>query len=89
MEKPKVRLVVSMVEGNVEQILTDNPDVDLEVIFVESSKTLMDEGLIEVEDDVYAISPVLKPDESSQFVEKTFKAVNESGETDPRYSPGR
>lgn len=93
MEKPKVRLIVSMVEGNMNQILTDNPDVDLELIVVESSKSLMDEELIQIEDEdgdvVYAISAVLKPDRASRFVEEAFKAVNEGSETDPRYAPGR
>lgn len=93
MEKPKARLVISVVEGNVEQILTDNPEVDLELIVVESSKSLMGGDLIEIRDEdgdvVYAISPVLKPGEASRFVEETFKAVNEGSETDPRYAPGR
>lgn len=93
MEKPKVRLVISMVEGNIEQILTDNPDVDLELIVVESSKSLMDSDLLEIKDEdgdvVYAISPVLKPDQVSRFVEETFKVVNDNSETDPRYAPGR
>jgi len=90
--KRKVRIVAAMFGGIVENIYKDHDEVDVDVVFTEYGKYVVEENSPEIKKSdgrsVFAETGVVSAVDDKEHVEKVFETVAEHENKDPGYTPG-